>query len=479
MTNLQADLALLGTRGTRPTELSRGGGDLQVQSLLKQLGLSKPKDGLGTKERGQLVGKAADQGQQATQAFLGGLYHESELKLMLASPTQAAEAALTAGGSPSADHPAMQHASQTRAQLEEADLPTKAEGVDLYVLGEPDRRGHGGQVVRALAGPTGLGQGATVHLDPPKSDKGASQIRRASEALAEGRLGLDEALKIGGEAYVAQIDSAQIELKGLREQVGHDGKVHPANLSWGQSVDRVAGMMAGEVVKAGPNSALLKEANQALVGAGKKPIDLTQPSGPANLKAYLSYRLQQEVEGPRTGPKVVAAKRALAQEVEAARGVGILPIAAVGNEGDPGLLAKIPEEKRAGVMARYQSAIVGVPGILFVGASELNDPLDPADDSAWARNNFGAQVLAPGQRRPVGPPIFQGGPPSDLDGTSFAAPYVGGVAGLMIAAHPKITVDQLEAILKDPSTQYLVPGSSVGVLNEVAAVQKARDLRPD
>lgn len=401
------------------------------------------------------------------------------------SGQERARTALETGPVPDAQHPMMQHTRSVRERLAKEGLPTQASGAELHVLGErpnsflPADTQHADSVVRSLAGPAGLGQGADVHLNNPSSRGLSPKVHAGSEALRAGKLGLDGALELGVDRLTQPIDSAREELSALRERIPNDGKTRVASMSWGQSIERVSRYLAQDAVAGGPGSALLKDANAELVKTGRPPIDLSQPNGAAKLQGYLSMRLQKATENGASKDKIATAKDSLAREVVLARRAGILPIVAAGNEGSERLFAAVPPEHHASLRLRFQSMIADVPGVLTVGASDIGKPGDLSDDLPWAYTNFGAALLAPGSQMPVGSSPMTGKQAIDLEGTSFAAPYVAGVAGLMITANPKLSVDQLDSILRDPRVLRDIPNDSrdgMGVLDEVAAVRMARDL---
>jgi subtilisin family serine protease len=65
--------------------------------------------------------------------------------------------------------------------------------------------------------------------------------------------------------------------------------------------------------------------------------------------------------------------------------------------------------------------------------------------------------------------------PTPQDGTSFSAPYVAGVASLMVKANPSITPDQIEKILITSTVGIAADRAGAGVLDPVAAVRAAAE----
>lgn len=399
-----------------------------------------------------------------------------------------AQAALGNSAPPRPDHPLVLHTQHVRERLAAEGLPTSAGGVEIHVLGEdarhpnPKAREHGPQVARAVAGPTGLGQGAEVFLPDPVRPPSAPEAAVRAQALRAGTLDLKDTLQLGVDRLVEPVDTARVELQSLRERVPADGKTRIANMSWGQSIQRVGTELAETAWADGRETPLLRDVNEALKRDGHPPIKTSDPRGRAKLEAYMVHALQQEVSSGPSKARIDAAKSALGDEVAQSRAAGILPIVAVGNEGNQKLLDAVPPEHRASLVPRFRDTIDDVPGLLMVGGSDIGKPGDPSDDRLYHRTNFGAHLIAPGENVPVAAPgPFGGTHARDVDGTSFSAPYVAGVAGLMLTANPKLGVDQLESILRDPRVLRDLPGEQRdggGILDEVAAVRMARDLRP-
>jgi subtilisin family serine protease len=110
-----------------------------------------------------------------------------------------------------------------------------------------------------------------------------------------------------------------------------------------------------------------------------------------------------------------------------------------------------------------------------IGASSLGvDPRDPKDDRIGAFSSPGARFSAPGVAMPVAHDFD--GRLTDINGTSFAAPYAAGVAALMLKANPNLRPDDIETIWK--RTARDLPGEGrdgFEVIDEVAAIRAARD----
>jgi subtilisin family serine protease len=116
----------------------------------------------------------------------------------------------------------------------------------------------------------------------------------------------------------------------------------------------------------------------------------------------------------------------------AARAAGILVVAASGNSGSP--------------VMEYPA---GLRGVVSVGAVDREDL--QADFSTF---NRGVDLTAPG----VDILSTTGGDYEEFSGTSMASPHVAGVAALIWAARPSLTVAELEAVLRASAVDLGDPG---------------------
>jgi subtilisin family serine protease len=115
-------------------------------------------------------------------------------------------------------------------------------------------------------------------------------------------------------------------------------------------------------------------------------------------------------------------------------------------------------------------------GFLTVAAIERKNGKDTIAPFSSSGNDDG--IAAPGANMPVG--VKPNGSLSPQDGTSFAAPYAMGVAGLMSKANPKLTPDQIESVMKE-TARDVIPGRTLdgyGAVDVVKAVQRAKELTP-
>ena len=137
------------------------------------------------------------------------------------------------------------------------------------------------------------------------------------------------------------------------------------------------------------------------------------------------------------------------------------------------------------------------PFVITVGASDVNNTLDTADDtaapfSAWGYTPDGfakPDLVAPGRYLvgpvPAGSTLAQerpdhvvDGDTMELSGTSFAAPQVSATAALILARHPDWTPDQVKGALVD--TARTLPAATPGSVGagELDIAAARRDPNP-
>ena len=137
------------------------------------------------------------------------------------------------------------------------------------------------------------------------------------------------------------------------------------------------------------------------------------------------------------------------------------------------------------------------PFVITVGASDVNNTLDTADDtiapfSAWGYTPDGfakPDLVAPG-RYLVGPvpasaTLTQerpdhvlGGSTMELSGTSFAAPQVAGAAAMILARHPDWTPDQVKGVLVDTARTLPAAAPRSAGAGELDIAAARRDPSP-
>ncbi len=387
-----------------------------------------------------------------------------------------AQAALSAAAPIAADHPMRVHAETVRGELARQGLPTRADGVPIHVLGEGalfhrDAHGHGEQIARTIAGETGLAPGAELSVTAERLPSTASPDARARMermfAAANGTADLETLATRGVDSMIDQVERTERELAGLRGETAGQGGTRIASMSWGEDPLRLGLRLANQAMGQGGNdSSLVRSINARRAERGEPPLDVTTREGAGRVRGAVIGAIRTRLEGP-DAARFEAARASLAEEVARSRAAGILPIAAAGNEHAEGL----PE-------GLDRSAISGVPGIVSVGAAALGDPSRAGDETLAVFSARGATISGVGVGLPIGP-AGEDGLATDVNGTSFAAPYVASVAALMLKANPALRPDDIESILMRPEVARDIAGTTrdgAGVVDPVAAVRLARDL---
>jgi subtilisin family serine protease len=384
---------------------------------------------------------------------------------------------------PADAHPMMRYAAELRARLAKEGLPTEASGVEVYVLGESQTGlesfaafDHGRAVTRAIAGPIGMGQGADVKLLDPQvwaygpdlepAEAGARMKRGFDAAL--GQASWDDAVRVAIDGIEGQVLRTGQELRRLVERLPDDQHTRIATISFGTDPVREAIKLTSAAIAAGNDSPLVKDFNARREAKGEAAIDVSTDRGAAILRGALIEAITAASRSGEGARRLDAARGQLEKDVAYARSHFILPIAAVGNDH----LYAYP------VPGHDLSSVSKVRGLLRIGATSIGDPLDPSDDRVARFSASGADLAAPGVGMPVGTKLVGLAPPEvqDLSGTSFSAPWVAGVAALMLKVNPDLSPADLERILiskdvvaGDPTTAR----DGWGVLDAVAAVRAA------
>ncbi|MCB9640551.1 MAG: S8 family serine peptidase [Myxococcales bacterium] len=434
---------------------------------------------------------------------------------------QSAQQAINETGSAS-DHPYMKRQEGILQGLQAAGLPNRADGVRLLVMDNPQ---HGDEVVRAAAGKGALAQGADVQLhsllqkdQPPPNGLMTPQEHQQYQkdmtqvmSLAVGQtvdakgntssanfqdLSLDQIGQIGAKAENTFLNMRRAEVAHARDLIPNDGKPSVVNMSWGMSTAKYADNIAAQALQAPKGSKLHQELTAAL-GHPPSLEDKNQDGKPDDLVAVrglIANRIDSAMKSPASQKQSDATRAKLASELQEARKEGILFINSAGNEH-----AIASEIGRPELSRNYST---GTEGLLTVGATEPYNraSVQPNQKPAWnytstlGMSSEGAEVTAPGVMPIADPETMRGvmpgaqGPveastglpqPGTVNGTSFSAPYVAGIAALMIKANPSITPDQIEGILKDPRVTTNDPTTTrdgAGAVDPQKAVQMAADL---
>lgn len=132
------------------------------------------------------------------------------------------------------------------------------------------------------------------------------------------------------------------------------------------------------------------------------------------------------------GAVAEACPMALQTQLDAARASGTLVVAAAGND-----------QLRVGGAASIPASCDGVMSVAAVG--------DDGEVARYSNVNEWVDVAAPGGNRTTGDGIVSttaGGGYGEEEGTSFASPYVAGVAALLRSVNPDLTPDDLESLLE-------------------------------
>lgn len=228
-----------------------------------------------------------------------------------------------------------------------------------------------------------------------------------------------------------------------------------ANTPWDH--DGHGTLVAGIIAAAGNNGVGIAGINphaRIMVLKALNAFGQTRASFIARAIVYAADNGARVVNLSVGGPTLTEIERAA---IAYARAKGVLIVVAAGNEGIE--------------VGTFGPA--GAAGVLTVAATNL-------DDSHPAFSNWGPEIdlAAPGvdilslrARRTdtvLGIPGVEYAAGSAyvgedkryyrVSGTSFAAPFVAGVASLVLSKQPKLTVDQLESILKQSAQDIQTPG---------------------
>lgn len=165
--------------------------------------------------------------------------------------------------------------------------------------------------------------------------------------------------------------------------------------------------------------------------------------------------ISQDVRG--AGTAQFSGYAELKAAIDAAEAKNVVVVASTGNDGKEG--------------DTYPAAF---PSVLAVGASDRNNERAP-----FSQYGDFVDVAAPGVDMLSTVP--RGGQCVD-NGTSFAAPYVAGLAALLVGAHPNWTAPQVRAWIEQTAQRTDRKDNEYvgwGVVDPVKAVTKAPDVAPD
>lgn len=376
-----------------------------------------------------------------------------------AQERSAAQARIDEVGPADKSAPYSKFMQSTRDALKAKGLPMSADGVPMFVT---DSGTHAGEVVRAAAGKDAPGRGAAVRLKdegedddaPPKASSIADLTKDAAEDYVDGIKSHTDTVRDAVRAH----------------QASGDPRLATLTLSSsGTSIAELAGHAAESAAKADKDSLLGREV-RGLLGHDARAEGAGSEEDRAQLEKVLADRLKAKLDTPEFQRTLAQARGDLQSAVDAANKANVLPIVAAGNSFDaPSALAH----------PHYAASSLGkIRGELLVGATTIPDPQNPA---ATRMAEFSAaapiDIAAPGVQMPVAKGKDGSSAPTELDGTSYAAPFVAGTIALMTKAHPGLTAQQAQEILRD--TARPVPGTGrdgSGAIDVVAAVERARQL---
>ena len=112
--------------------------------------------------------------------------------------------------------------------------------------------------------------------------------------------------------------------------------------------------------------------------------------------------------------------------------------------------------------AAYSADRALFPNVLSVGAVDVNGKLTGVSDTKTH-----VSVVAPGQAVLT---LAPGGTFKYQDGTSFAAPFVSGVAALLRAAHPTLTAAEVVSRIITTADGGTIAGTGAGMIDPLQAV---------
>jgi subtilisin family serine protease len=368
-----------------------------------------------------------------------------------------------------------QYLAGVKSELAAAGLPTRAPNARIALVNEAvenDRTlmDHGQAVARAIAGPIGLAQGAEIRYSQlsPRSmtpDLKAMGARlEVADRLEKGQGTLPELAQAYAKALPGELRSYRDTLESAASTLSPstDGSTRLLlNLSSGASIAQAALVHTVGITKnkLEPGTPLYQELERRL-----GPPDPEKQWAPRDVAALLRDDMREAVKGSQG--EIDAVRSDLATTVANLRERGAVVFAATGNDGE--MRSAHPEDA-----LNFNV----VPGMIMVGATDIGDPKNPNDDQV-APFSTGARgyttISTVGADVPVGPN-------GELeDGTSVATPIAVSIAALMTEANPKLTPDDIEAIMTHPSVARALPGErgGAGEVDPVAAVKLAKTWPP-
>ena len=266
----------------------------------------------------------------------------------------------------------------------------------------------------------------------------------------------------------ASLTKMQMAIAEARKQLPKpsDGQATLVNMSWGESPYRLAQQLAANLTKGGANP-VVQAAAQKWATDNDETFDVNNSEHVNGAMEVLSAQIAEAiVKKMESTPS--PAKAALEKELADARKDGMLVFNSAGNDFMKG-------GERGGRNVSHD--VKGMITVANVNIGKANSKKD--DQLAFESAGGQVEIGAPGSHMPVGKKTD--GKVEYLDGTSFASPYIAGVAALMVKANPKITPDQIEKILLDPKNRTAVGqgthSGNVGLLDPAKAVAAAKKVK--
>lgn len=275
------------------------------------------------------------------------------------------------------------------------------------------------------------------------------------------------------------------------------------NMSFGTSNDRTAGEIANTMLAAPAGSPLNVLAKRILGAEPLPPPDDGEMGGaqdcgarsrlrpklpglmradedlPPELVAYIAQverlkrdliypQLKLALKEPEVKSVLAMARADLAKEIALGRKAGVLLFEAAGNEHIAA--------SAAGDAKMSEPTDNDVKGVVLVGAIDMGQPLDPRDDRVAEFSAAGNIAFAtPGMNIPnwLERARFFRTKLVEQAGTSFSSPIALEYATAAGAVAPQLSVDKLEALLRDKRVAIAIPNqprAGAGVLDPFAAV---------
>jgi subtilisin family serine protease len=134
--------------------------------------------------------------------------------------------------------------------------------------------------------------------------------------------------------------------------------------------------------------------------------------------------------------------------ITAAVNKGVVVVAAAGNSACQTNAAwGVNRYCKQGVISEQYSASFTIPGLISAGA--IDQTRARASFSSWGPN---LDLMAPGVNNVTYDPV---GPTNGFGGTSASAPFIAGVAALTLGVNPRLTPQQVQAILQSTTKPAL------------------------